>query len=239
MITFHVLTLFPNIIDSYINESIIKRAQEKKLVSIKSYYLRDWATDKHKTVDDKIYGGAPGMLMKIDVLFKAISSIKKSVKHPETFEVWLTSPSGELFSQKTAKQASKSIDRNILIICGRYEGIDARIMQFIDKIYTVGPYVLTGGELPALIMIDAISRLIPGVLGNELSPEDETEFSISNDTISIKGEQPQYTRPEIFTFHKDEKEVTIKVPDILLSGHHKKIKEFEKQSKKGTKVTIA
>lgn len=220
---FHLISIFPNIFDSYLNESIIKRAVDKKIVRFKIHNLRDYTNDKHKTVDDTPYGGGAGMLMKIEPLYKALAAIKKLSKktNPSKRKIILMSASGKTWDQNLAKKYSK-LDE-LIFICGRYEGVDARIKHFIDEEISVGDYVLTGGELPALTIIDSITRLIPGVLGNK---ESIVEESHSEEGVN---EYPQYTRPEIF------KAGTKKypIPKILLSGNHKDIKEWrEKNSQK-------
>lgn len=220
---FQIITIFPNILDSYLNESILKRAQEKKLVSFKIHNLRDWTADKHKTVDDAPYGGGAGMLMKIEPLAKALKSINKGVKKNSKSKVILLSASGKKWNQKMAQKYSKL--EEIVFVCGRYEGVDARIKKFIDEEVSIGEYVLTGGELPAMVMIDSMVRLLPGVLGNQHSIIEESHSEAG------LGEYPQYTRPEIF-------EVTgkkMRVPKVLLSGDHKKIGEWRKKNTKKIK----
>lgn len=204
---FDIITIFPDIFDSYFNESIIKRAQNKKLVKINIHNLRDYTSDKHKTVDDSPYGGGPGMVMKIEPIFKAVKRIKGKKKA----KVILFSAKGNKFDQKMAKRFSK-LDK-LVLICGRYEGVDERVAKYIaDEEVSIGDYVLTGGEIPAMIVVDAVSRLIPGVLGKEESLEEK------------KGSYPVYTRPEDFNKWR--------VPKVLLSGDHKKIKIWRKNCKK-------
>ncbi len=220
---FHLLTIFPEIFDSYLNESILRRAQDKKIIKFKVHNLRDWTTDKHKTVDDTPYGGGAGMLMKIEPLYKALMAIKKLNKKgkPAKRKILLMSAAGKTWNQAMAKKYSKM--EEIIFVCGRYEGVDARIKNFIDEEISVGDYVLTGGELPALTIIDSITRLIPGVLGNK--------ESIIEESHSEEGttEYPQYTRPEIFKVGAKK----YPVPKVLLEGNHKKIKEWrEKNSQK-------
>lgn len=220
---FHFLSIFPAIFDSYLNESILKRAQDKKAASFKIHNLRDWTDDKHKTVDDTPYGGGAGMLMKIEPLYRALESIKKLDKKipAKKRKILLMSASGQKWNQAMAQKYSK-LDE-LIFVCGRYEGVDARIKKFIDEEISIGDYVLTGGELPALVITDSIVRLLPGVLGNNQS--------IIEESHSASGvlEYPQYTRPEIFIAAKKK----YPVPKILLSGDHKKIKEWrEKQMKK-------
>ena len=220
---FQIITIFPNILDSYLSESILKRAQEKKLASFKIHNLRDWTTDKHKTVDDAPYGGGAGMLMKIEPLFKALKSINREVKKTSKRKVILLSASGKKWNQKMAQKYSK-LDE-IVFICGRYEGVDARIKKFIDEEVSIGEYVLTGGELPAIVMIDSMVRLLPGVLGNQNSVIEESH---SEEGL---GEYPQYTRPEIF----EQAGKKLRVPKVLLSGDHKKIEEWRKKNTKKIK----
>lgn len=216
---FDIITIFPDIFKSYFSESIIKRAQKKHLIKVNIHNLRNYTSDKHKTVDDKPYGGGPGMVLKIEPIYKSICSILKSSKLQKTSskqipklkfqksktKIILLSPRGKRFDQKMAKRFSK-LD-NLILICGRYEGVDERIAKYIaDEEISIGDYVLTGGEIPAMIVVDAVSRLIPGVLGKQESLEE------------IKGSYPVYTRPEKFGKWS--------VPKVLLSGHHKKIKEW-------------
>lgn len=223
--TFHLLSIFPNIFDSYLNESILKRAQDKKIVKFKVHNLRDWTNDKHKTVDDTPYGGGAGMLMKIEPLYKALKDIKKSsAKIPATKKkVILLSASGKKWTQARAQKYSKLSD--IVFVCGRYEGVDARIKKFVDEEISVGDYVLTGGELPALTIIDSIVRLLPGVLGNKKSVIEESHSETG------LAEYPQYTRPEIFTAGGKK----YAVPPILLTGDHKKIEDWRKKQQKKIK----
>ncbi len=212
---FDIITIFPDIFESYFNESIIKRAQEKKLVKINVHNLRDFTKDKHKTVDDKSYGGGPGMVMKIEPIYNAVSSLKKLKVKSQKLKVILFSPKGKKFDQKMAKRFSK-LDR-LVVICGHYEGVDERVAQHIaDEEVSVGDYVLTGGEIPAMIVVDAISRLIPGVLGKEESLEEK------------KGSYPVYTRPENFLPRRQAGKKW-QVPKVLLSGNHKKIKEWREK----------
>ena len=203
---FDIITIFPNTFDSYFKESIIKRAQEKHLIKINIHNLRDYTTDKHKTVDDKPYGGGPGMVLMIEPIYKAVKKIKGKSKA----KVILFSAKGKKFDQKMAKRFSK-LDK-LIMICGHYEGVDERIAKHIaDEEISIGDYILTGGEIPGMIVVDAVTRLIPGVLGKKESLEE------------IKGSYPVYTRPEIFN--------KLKVPKTLLSGDHKKIEEWRKKHK--------
>ena len=216
MIHFDIVTIFPEVISAYTNSSIIKRAQEKELVKINIHNLRNWAKDKHKSVDDKPYGGGPGMLMKIEPIFNCLKDLKK-----ENSIVILTSPKGERLTQKKLKELSQDTNAHYIILCGHYEGFDQRIHDYlVDYEYSIGDYVLSGGELPALVLVDGITRLIPGVLGNE-------ESLISETFNSDIPDYPQYTKPEEFNGWK--------VPDILLSGNHKEIKEWRESMSKMSK----
>lgn len=222
---FHLISIFPDIFTSYLNESILKRAQEKKIIKVKTHNLRHYTTDKHQTVDDTPYGGGAGMLMKIEPLYQALKEIKKSssVSNKKKRKIILLSASGKNWSQSLAKKYSQ-LDE-LVFICGRYEGVDARIRHFIDEEISIGDYVLTGGELPALVMIDSITRLLPGVLGNEASLLEESH------SLAGINEYPQYTRPEVFV--ADNKKHS--VPKVLLSGNHQEIKAWRlKNSKKRT-----
>jgi tRNA (guanine37-N1)-methyltransferase len=213
MTKFDIITIFPKTIEEYINTGIIRIAKEKGLVEINVHDLRKWTTDKHKTVDDTPYGGGPGMIMKIEPIYNAIKELKK-----ENTLVAITTPKGAQLKQKKLVEFSKEKDLHMIILCGRYEGFDQRIHDhLVDYEFSIGGYVLSGGELPALVLIDGITRLIPGVLGNELSLEEET----FNDNSL---EYPQYTKPEDFNGWK--------VPDVLLSGNHKEIERYRKTNKK-------
>jgi len=212
---FNVITIFPNILNSYLEEGIIKRAIEKKAIKIKPYNLRDFTTDKHKTVDDTIYGGGAGMLLKIEPLYKALKKIT-SPKKTKNKKIILLSAQGKKWNQSLAKKYSKL--KEITFICGRYEGVDERIKNFIDEEISIGDYILTGGELGALVIIDSISRLLPKVLGNSESLADESH----NQTGIL--EYPQYTKPAIFK--------KLSVPEVLISGNHKLIEEWKNKNTK-------
>lgn len=202
-----ILTLFPEMFLSPLDASIIKRAREQKLVNINPINIRDYAIDKHQQVDDYPYGGGCGMVMKPDVLDRAIMSNKKE----DTFTIYM-SPQGKPLVQPKVVELSKK--PHLLILCGHYEGIDNRVADLIDEEISIGDYVLTGGELPALVLIDAIVRLIPGVLGDEKSAEEE---SFNSNLL----EYPHYTRPKIY----NEKSV----PEVLTSGHHENIRLWRKK----------
>jgi len=217
---FHIITIFPEIFNSYFNESILKRAQDFGTIKFNIINLRDFTKNRHKTVDDTPYGGGAGMVMKIEPLYKALENIKLKIKG-KNLKIILLSAKGKIWTQQKAQNYKEYSD--IIFICGRYEGVDERILEYIDEEISIGNFVLTGGEIPAMTIIDSITRLLPGVLGNKESAVDESH--------SIKGEleYPQYTRPETF---KDNLNNEYKVPDILLSGNHKKIEEWRKTNKK-------
>jgi tRNA (guanine37-N1)-methyltransferase len=218
---FDIITIFPRIFDSYLKESFIKKAQEKGLIKIRIHNLRDFTTDKRKTVDDRPYGGGLGMVLKIEPIYKAVRFLKSKVKSQKS-KVILFTPRGKRFNQRVAYSLSK-LDQ-LILICGRYEGVDERVAKHIaDMELSIGDYDLMGGELPAMVVIETIARLIPGVLGKpELLKERITKE---------KGfiEYPQYTRPEIFS---PKKGVYWRVPKVLLSGHHQKIEEWRKKHQK-------
>jgi len=210
----HLITIFPQIFDSYLGESILKRAQKKGAVKIVIHDLRDHTLDKHNKVDDRPYGGGPGMVMQVEPIVRAL---KKIVPRKTKFtRVLLTSAKGKTFVQADARKFSKV--KKLVLICGHYEGVDERVMKYIDGEISIGNYVLTGGELPALVIADAVVRLLPGVLGSNESSTDE-----SHETPGLL-EYPQYTRPEVFNGQK--------VPKELLSGNHKNIADWRKAHKK-------
>ena len=218
---FDIITIFPRIFDSYLKESFIKKAQQKGLIKIRIHNLRDFTTDKRKTVDDRPYGGGLGMVLKIEPIYKAVRFLKSKVKSQKS-KVILFTPRGKKFNQKMAYSFTK-LDQ-IILICGRYEGVDERVAKYIaDMELSIGDYDLMGGELPAMVVIETVARLIPGVLGKpELLKERITKE---------KGfiEYPQYTRPEIFS---PKKGVYWRVPKVLLSGYHQKIEEWRKKYQK-------
>lgn len=167
MLKFDVLTIFPQLFDSFINETLIKKAQEKSLLSIDVHDVRSFTTDVHRQVDDRPFGGGPGMVLMIEPLYAALHSLGALTRNPASTKTILLSPRGRQFDQSMAHDFSQ-LDR-IIFISGRYEGVDARIERYVDEVVSVGPYILSGGELPAMTIIESISRLIPGVLGNEAS----------------------------------------------------------------------
>lgn len=206
---FSILTIFPKILDSYLNESIIKRAIEKKIIAVDFYDIRTLSKNKHHKVDDTPYGGGPGMVMTPQPLRDSIIAAKKKNKGPIIF----LTPHGKILTHRIAKRLSK-LDE-IILLCGRYEGIDQRIRDtLVDEEISIGKYVLTGGELPAMVIIDAITRLLPGTLGDENSAEEDSFTS----KLKGKKEYPHYTKPAEFN--------KMKVPDVLLSGDHKKIEQW-------------
>ena len=214
-----ILTLFPEMFTGPFEHSIVKRAQEKNLVDIELINIRDFGIGTHKMVDDTPYGGGVGMVLKVDVLHKAIEQAKDSFakhsnKEPKKQWVILTSASGKPYKQTVAK-AYANLD-HLIIICGHYEGVDARILNYIDEEISIGDYVLTGGELPAMIVTDSVVRLLEGVI-TEGATEDES-FSEKNQTLL---EYPHYTKPRRYDGQD--------VPEVLLSGNHKKIEEWRKE----------
>lgn len=214
---FHYLTIFPEIIRSYVEESILKRAQEKKLVSFAVQNPRDYVSNRWGKVDERPYGGGPGMVMTAEPFLKAYKKLKMKGKKVKVVQL---SPSGKEFTNEVARKFAKQYS-DIIFICGRYEGVDDRVRKILkaDE-YTIGNYVLTGGELPALVMTDAVVRQIKGVLGDEESLE---EARIASPRV--------YTRPEIMIWpEKNGKKY--KVPRVLLSGDHKKIEEWKQGQKK-------
>jgi len=218
MITFDIISIFPSMLDSYVKESLISRAQKKKLIKINVHSLRDFTTDNHKTVDDRPFGGGLGMVLKVEPIFKAVKRIKKNNKKTK---VVLFTPRGKKFNQKIAYQLSKT--DQVIFICGRYEGVDERVAKNIaDMELSIGDYDLMGGELPSMVAIEAISRLVPGVLGKE---------ALLKERVTKSGgfiEYVQYTRPEVFKVGKK----SWRVPKVLLSGDHKKIEAWKKFHRK-------
>lgn len=203
---FDILTLFPEMFEN-LKQSIIGRAIEKNIININLINIRDFSKDKHKKVDDTPYGGGAGMVMKPDVVYNAYNSIKD-----KNAKVIYMSPQGKTLNQKKVEELSK--EEHLVILCGHYEGIDQRVLdKIVDEEISIGDYVLTGGELPAMVLIDSVSRYVEGVLKEDSIKEE----SFSNGLL----EYPQYTRPEVFEGEK--------VPEILLSGHHEKINKWRKE----------
>ncbi len=239
MITFHIISLFPEAFKSFFSVSLIKRAQKNKLVRIKFYNPRDFTKDKYRTVDDKPYGGGPGMVMKLEPLVRAVLSVlndviilndKKTTRTIRTIrtKIILLSPNGKQFNQKMAREWAKK-NKNIVLICGHYEGVDERLKKVLQgsgfpglakrsgagkvQEISIGPYILSGGEAGAMVLVDAISRHIPGVLGKIESLEEK------------KGSYSVFTRPEVFKYGNKK----YAVPKVLLSGNHKKISEWRRK----------
>lgn len=209
MIRFDILSIFPEMLQSPLNFSLLKKAQEKGLIDIGLHNIRDWAEDKHNMTDDAPYGGGCGMVMKVEPVERALAAVKRTDVQPL---VVLMTPQGEAFNQKIAAQLA--YEKQIIMICGRYEGVDERIREHLaDREISIGDYILTGGELSALVVIDAVSRLIPGVLGNDASAVTE---SFSQGLL----EYPQYTRPAEYKGWC--------VPDVLVSGNHAQIERWQR-----------
>ena len=203
-----ILTLFPEMFDGFLNTSIIKRARENGNVDIKVHNFRDYSTDKHKRVDDYPYGGGAGMVLMCEPIFRAIDDIKT-----EDSIVIMMSPSGSVFKQNVAISLSEK--KHLIILCGHYEGFDERIKQIVDMELSIGDYVLTGGEVPAMVVTDAITRLLPGVIS-----EESLDSESFNDNLL---DYPNYTKPAVFR--------GMKVPDVLLSGHHKNIEKYRQDER--------
>ena len=212
-----ILTLFPKMISGFFEESIIKRAQDKKLIEIEIINLRDFAIDDYGTVDDRPYGGGAGMILRVDVIYKALAKVKseklKVKNKSQNLKVLLTSPKGKIFDQKKAQEYSRL--NHLIIIAGHYEDVDVRALDYVDEEISMGDFILTGGEIPASAIVDSVVRLIPGVLKKDQATKNES-FNFNNQKIL---EHPQYTRPEEFMGKK--------VPGILLKGDHKKIEKWQ------------
>lgn len=208
---FDILTIFPDFFESPLKQSILGKAIEKGLIDVGIHNIRDFALDKHKTTDDSPYGGGDGMVMKVEPIVRAVEAVKGSLK--SEVKVILTTPQGRQLNQHIASELAQS--SNLIIICGRYEGVDERVKELVvDMEVSIGDYVLSGGEIPALVIVDAVTRLVPGVLGSDMSAGDD---SFSEGLL----EYPQYTRPESFR--------GLTVPDILLSGNHQKVKNWRRR----------
>lgn len=206
-----IITLFPDFFDGIKNHSIVGRAIASGKVELVAHNLRDYATDSYGTVDDHPYGGGPGMVLKVDVLHKALMDVKGKVADASVKTILLT-PQGQVYKQQTALELSK-ID-NLILICGHYEGFDERIRDYVDYEISIGDYVLTGGEIPAMVIADSVARLLPGVLGDDTSSHEESH----SDGLL---EYPHYTRPNVYDGKK--------VPEILMSGNHPKIEAWRKE----------
>lgn len=216
MLEVDILSIFPEMFKDVLGQSIIKRAQQKKKIKIRLHNLRDFTTDKHRKVDDRPFGGGPGMVMMAQPIFEGVEKVKRC----KEAEVILFCPQGLAFNQKLAKQLA--VKKQLILICPHYEGVDERVRRHVVTMeLSIGDYILTGGELPAMVVIDAITRLLPGVLGNSRSTQKE---SFADNLL----EHPQYTRPSKFR--------NWEVPQVLLSGDHKRIEEWRRwESLKRTK----
>jgi tRNA (guanine37-N1)-methyltransferase len=209
MLHLHVLTIFPEILVSPLQESILRRAQEKCLVRVDLHDLRQYTTDLHRTTDDDPYGGGPGMIMKVEPVVNGVEKLRAEVPDLHTI---LTCPQGQVFTQQRARELARK--DAMMFVCGRYGGVDDRVRAYVDEELSIGDYVLTGGELAALVMMDAIIRLVPGVLGNESSTNADSFMEALLDA-------PQYTRPQAFREQS--------VPEVLLSGNHQEIRRWRRR----------
>ena len=223
---FKVLTIFPEFFENATNFSLLKKAKEKGLIDIEIYNLRDWAEQKpvHKMIDDKPFGGGAGMVMMVEPVYRALEDLKS--KSEGTVMSAIFSPKGQIYNQVLVEKIADTVDE-LILICPHYEGFDERILNFVDYEISIGDFVLTGGEIPALIAIDSISRLIPGVLGNEISNQTESFSELKSGKRNL--EHPQYTRPASFT---DNSGNTYEVPPVLLSGNHAEIEKWRSENSK-------
>lgn len=221
---FNIITIFPSIFDSFLKEALIARAQKKKIISIQVHNLRDFTTDTHKTVDDRPYGGGAGMVMMVEPLMKAVQSAKRKAKSAkQKTRVILFSAKGKKFNQARARKWAKE-GSQLIMICGRYEGIDERVAKYIaDEEISIGDYVLFGGEVPAMAVMEAVTRLLPGAVGKKESVADE---SFSKNYL----EYPHYTRPEVVAIGGKKR----RVPKVLLSGNHKEIEDWRRKESLNT-----
>lgn len=215
-----VLTLFPEMFAGAFGSSIIKRAQDKKILTINLHNLRQWAADARGTVDDRPYGGGAGMVLMVEPIFNALSEIRSQTSEAGyQAKTILLSPQGKIFSQRKAQSLAKLTQ--LILICGHYEGVDERVRQYlVDEELSIGDYVLSGGEIPAMVVVDAISRLLPKVLTNQEATQFESfqPLTVGSKTIAEALEYPHYTRPEVFRGWK--------VPQVLLSGNHQRIGQW-------------
>lgn len=233
MLTFEIITIFPDIFQSYFQESILKRALQNQKITIKIHNLRDYTTNKHRKVDDNPYGGGAGMILQLEPIYNALVAImgkenlvyKNKSNTKKDTKVILFSAKGERYKQTKAQEFTQL--QRIIFICGRYEGVDERVSQFlVDEEVSVGDFILTGGEIPAMLVIDSVTRLLDGVLGNNQSILEESH---SKHNLL---EYPQYTKPDIFS---PDKNTQWEVPEILLSGHHQNIEKWRQDN---TKLSI-
>lgn len=226
---FNIITIFPNFFESFKTEALILRAQKKKLISITTHNLRDYADDARGTVDGRPYGGGAGMVLLFSPIYKAVKKIKSKIKSKK-LKVIVFNPKGKKFTQEMARNWSK-LD-NLIMICGRYEGIDERVMtEVADEEISIGDYVLFGGEVPAMVVMEAVTRLLPGAIGKQESLKDESfndAGKMGKEQLTKFLEYPHYTRPEVIVL----KTKKLRVPKVLLSGDHKKIEEWRKSKTK-------
>jgi len=214
---FDVITLFPELVETVIQVGVTGRAAKQGLIDLRCWNPRDYAEDVHRTVDDRPYGGGPGMVMKADCLLKAIRDIKSKQKAGKQAKVIYLSPQGKKLEQKALSQMAKA-QNDLILLCGRYEGIDERVIELeVDEQWSLGDYVLSGGELGAMVMVDAITRLLPGALGHDASA-DEDSFSKANDGLL---DCPHYTRPEVVE--------GLQIPAVLKSGDHQAIADWRRK----------
>lgn len=230
---FDIISIFPEFFASFKSEALIARAQAKNLITIDAHNLRDWTTDNHKTVDDRPYGGGAGMVLKIEPIMQAVQSLISNFKFQKSKlrrRIVLFSPKGKKFDQAMARKWAK-LDQ-LILICGRYEGVDERVAQYIaDEEVSIGDYVLFGGEVPAMVVMEAVTRLIPGAVAKQESIDNESFRPLSKieKTMMEKFvEYPHYTRPEDVTIAGKKR----KVPKVLLSGDHKKVEQWRKEHSK-------
>jgi tRNA (guanine37-N1)-methyltransferase len=214
-----IVTIFPAMVEQALTAGVIGRAIERGTLIVRVHDLRAFTTDRHHVVDDVPYGGGPGMVLKAEPIFRAIEAIGSEGEKPS---VVLTSPQGTRFSQAVAARLSQA--RRLVLLCGRYEGVDERVRSIVDEEVSIGDYVLSGGELPALVIVDGVARLVPGVIGDDRSV---TEDSFSRGLLDF----PQYTRPASLTVHSDSPRPasTLDVPEVLLSGNHAEIRRWRKR----------
>lgn len=220
---FDILTIFPHIFESYLQESILKIAQAKQKIEIHTHDIRAYSTDKHHKTDDLPYGGGPGMVMTVQPIYDCLKAVPRLPRS----RVIMFDPGGTEYMQPQAQTYGEQYDQ-LILLCGRYEGFDERVYNLVDDRISIGKYVLSGGELPAMIVVETVTRLLPGVLGDANSTKDET-FSGDLDYV----EYPQYTRPDTFTTNDGQ---SWNVPPVLLSGNHAQIAEWRKQHPKHTKA---
>jgi len=225
---FKIITAFPGLLECYFNDSILRRAIKKEILHLEFVDPREFTSDKHRTIDDKPYGGGPGMVYMLDPIVKALEKAKQTARF-EVVKTVLFDPKGPIVTQDFLQGlAQKLPDTTFILIAPRYEGIDARIKEFVDYTISIGPYILTGAELAAGVFVDALARLVPGVLGNTESAAQETGFFVKNSDLYITTEPDVYTRPAEYK--------GLKVPEVLLSGNHKEVEKWKAQAVKTHKA---